>query len=182
MTRSHFTRLFHEYGLPKRIRTDNGVPFASNALARLSTLSTWWVKLGIYPEQREPARPSQNGKHERMHRTLKKEATIPPEKNLCHQQYRFDAFRQECNTERPHEALGQKTPSSVYTSSPRRMPKKLNHFDYPCYEAISDSGGVPIKPQNPLDMSGAFIFAWLFFSFLEREDKNKLPPSGGEQK
>jgi transposase InsO family protein len=130
-TKSHFTRLFHEYGLPQRIRTDNGVPFASNALARLSTLSVWWIKLGIYPEQIERGKPQQNGKHERMHRTLKKEATIPPEKNLPAQQRRFDAFRQEYNTERPHEALSMKTPSSVYVPSPRRMPKRLGHYDYP---------------------------------------------------
>jgi putative transposase len=123
-TKSHFTRLFHEYGLPQRIRTDNGVPFASNALARLSTLSVWWIKLGIYPEQIERGKPQQNGKHERMHRTLKKEATIPPEKNLPAQQRRFDAFRQEYNTERPHEALSMKTPSSVYVPSARRMPKR----------------------------------------------------------
>jgi len=130
-TKSHFTRLFHEYGLPLRISTDNGVPFASNALARLSTLSVWWVKLGIYPEQIEPGKPQQNGKHERMHRTLKKEATIPPEKNLKEQQHRFDDFRKEYNTERPHEALSLKTPSSIYVSSPRRMPKRLDHYDYP---------------------------------------------------
>jgi len=130
-TKAHFTRLFHEYGLPLRIRTDNGVPFASNALARLSTLSVWWVKLGIYPEQIEPGKPQQNGKHERMHRTLKKEATIPPEKNLKEQQHRFDDFRKEYNTERPHEALSLKTPSSIYVSSPRRMPKRLDPYDYP---------------------------------------------------
>ena len=130
-TKSHFTRLFHEYGLPQRIRTDNGVPFASNALARLSTLSVWWIKLGIYPEQIERGKPQQNGKHERMHRTLKKEATIPPEKNLAAQQRRFDVFRQEYNTERPHEALSMKTPSSVYVPSPRTMPKRLGHYDYP---------------------------------------------------
>jgi len=96
-TKAHFTRFFEEYGLPQRIRTDNGVPFASNALARLSTLSVWWIKLGIYPEQIEPGKPQQNGKHERMHRTLKKEAIIPPEKNLKDQQERFDVFRKEYN-------------------------------------------------------------------------------------
>ncbi len=132
-TKKQFTRLFHEYGLPLRIRTDNGVPFASNALARLSTLTVWWVKLGIYPEQIEPGEPQQNGTHERMHRTLKKEATIPPEKNLGFQQHRFDFFQNEYNGERPHEALGMKTPSSLYTPSERRMPKRLKHFDYPSH-------------------------------------------------
>lgn len=147
-TKRRFTRLFQEYGLPARIRTDNGVPFASNALARLSTLSVWWVKLGIYPEQIEPGKPSQNGKHERMHRTLKKEATIPPEKDLKNQQHRFDVFRQEYNTERPHEALGQKTPSSLYIPSLRRMPKNLVHFDYPCHfevRRVSRNSGIRWK-------------------------------------
>ena len=144
-TKRHFTRLFHEYGLPQRIRTDNGVPFASNALAGLSTLSVWWVKLGIYPEQIEPGKPQQNGKHERMHRTLKKEATIPPEQNLPAQQGRFDAFGKEYNTERPHEALGMKTPSSVYHPSERRMPKRITHFDYPSYfevRRVSRNSGI----------------------------------------
>ena len=144
-TKRHFTRLFQEYGLPLRIRTDNGVPFASNALARLSTLSVWWVKLGIYPEQIELGKPQQNGRHERMHRTLKKEATIPPEKNLSAQQKRFDLFRDEYNAERPHEALGMKTPSSVYIPSSRTMPKKLNHFDYPYHfevRRVSRNSGI----------------------------------------
>jgi len=144
-TKHHFTRLFQKYGLPRRIRTDNGVPFASNALARLSTLSVWWVKLGIYPEQIEPGKPQQNGKHERMHRTLKKEATIPPEKNLLAQQKRFDHFRREYNTERPHEALGMKTPSAIYVPSPVRMPKKLDHFDYPYHfevRRVSRNSGI----------------------------------------
>ena len=144
-TKRHFAKLFHEYGLPLRIRTDNGVPFASNALARLSTLSVWWVKLGIYPEQIEPGKPQQNGKHERMHRTLKKEATIPPEKNLATQQKRFDLFREEYNTERPHEAIGMKTPASVYVLSPRRMPKKLDHFNYPYHfevRRVSRNSGI----------------------------------------
>jgi transposase InsO family protein len=130
-TKQCFTRLFREYGLPGRIRSDNGVPFASNAIARLSSLSVWWIKLGILPEQIEPGKPQQNGRHERMHRTLKKEATIPPERNIRAQQGRFDVFRREYNEIRPHESLGQKTPGSVYVSSPRRMPGKLTHFDYP---------------------------------------------------
>jgi hypothetical protein len=147
--KSHFTRLFNEYGLPQRIRTDNGVPFASNAIARLSALSVWWIKLGIYPEQIEPGKPQQNGKHERMHRTLKKEATIPPEKNLASQQKRFDAFRKEYNAERPHEALGMKRPNSVYAASPRTMPKKLEGFDYPAhFEIRLVSGNGYIRWRN----------------------------------
>jgi Integrase core domain. len=144
-TKRHFTKLFYDYGLPQRIRTDNGVPFASSAIGRLSTLSVWWIKLGIYPEQIEPGKPQQNGKHERMHRTLKKEATIPPGKNLEAQQERFDAFREEYNAERPHEALNMKTPASVYTPSPRTMPKKLDHFDYPYHfevRRVSKNSGI----------------------------------------
>jgi transposase InsO family protein len=95
-TKRYFTKLFSDYGLPQRM---NGVPFASNAIGRLSTLSVWWIKLGIYPEQIEPGKPQQNGKHERMRRMLKKEATIRPEKNLEAQQQRFDTFREEYNTE-----------------------------------------------------------------------------------
>ena len=102
--RRHFTALFHSYGLPKRIRTDNGSPFASSALARLSQLSVWFIKLGIYPELIEPGQPQQNGVHERMHRTLKQEATLPPASSLRAQQQEFDRFREEFNEERPHEA------------------------------------------------------------------------------
>ena len=135
-TKAHFTRIFEEYGLPGRIRSDNGVPFASNAIARLSSLSVWWIKLGIYPEQTDPASPGQNGRHERMHRTLKAEATIPPERNIRAQQVRFDIFRKEYNDVRPHESLGQKTPGSAYVSSPRKMPRRLGQFDYPLHYEV----------------------------------------------
>jgi putative transposase len=107
-----FTRLFHEYGLPKRIRTDNGVPFATTTLARLSKLSAWWVRLGILPELIEPGEPAQNGRHERMHRTLKAETTRPAAGGLAAQQRRFNLFREEFNHERPHEALDQETPAT----------------------------------------------------------------------
>ena len=106
--------------------------------------------MGIYPEQIEPGKPQQNGKHERMHRTLKKEATIPPGKNLKDQQERFDVFRKEYNTERPHESLGQKTPSSFYVPSERRMPKRLNHYDYPYHievRRVSRNSGIRWKAR-----------------------------------
>src|SRR6266568_4717517 len=112
-----FTRLFKEYGLPKRIRTDNGVPFATNTLARLSSLSAWWVRLGILPELIEPWKPQQNGRHERMHRTLKDETTRPAAASLAAQQRKFNVFREEFNHERPHEALDQQTPASCYSAS-----------------------------------------------------------------
>lgn len=135
-SKKHFTILFKKYGLPERIRTDNGVPFASSAIARLSKLSVWWIKLGIYPEQIEPGRPEQNGKHERMHRTLKKEATIPPEYNLSKQQKRLDNFQDEYNRIRPHEALQMKTPKEIYRSSSRKMPIKIRPYDYPAHYEV----------------------------------------------
>jgi putative transposase len=114
-----FKAAFLEYGLPSAIRSDNGVPFASSAAGGLSRLSVWWVKLGIRPERIEPGHPEQNGRHERMHRTLKAETASPPAGTLGQQQSRFDAFRQEFNEVRPHEALGQRTPASVYVRSGR---------------------------------------------------------------
>lgn len=131
LTKQHFTLLFNTYGLPNRIRTDNGVPFASNALGRLSQLSVWFIKLGIYPELIEPGEPQQNGVHERMHRTMKQEVTIPPASSMRAQQRSFDWFRQEFNEIRPHEALGMKTPAEVYRPSSRQMPKHIETYDYP---------------------------------------------------
>lgn len=140
-----FTRLFKEFGLPARIRTDNGVPFATNTLARLSSLSAWWVRLGVLPDLIEPGKPQQNGRHERMHKTLKAEATKPPAGNLQAQQRKFNRFREEFNQERPHEALDQQTPASVYRPSPREMPSKLPALEYPDrFEVryVSTNGGI----------------------------------------
>jgi len=140
-----FTRLFREYGLPRRIRTDNGVPFATNTLARLSSLSAWWVRLGIVPELIEPGKPQQNGRHERMHRTLKAETTRPAANSLRAQQRKFDRFREEFNNERPHEALDQQTPAACYHASPREMPSKLPPLEYPDrFEVryVSANGGI----------------------------------------
>jgi transposase InsO family protein len=115
-----FEQLFAERGLPLAIRSDNGVPFASpNALFNLSKLSVWWLRLGIAIERIKPGQPQQNGRHERMHLTLKKEATRPPGMNSLQQQSRFDAFLHEFNSERPHEALAMKCPAEVYAASPR---------------------------------------------------------------
>lgn len=140
-----FTRLFREYGLPRRIRTDNGVPFATNTLARLSSLSAWWVRLGVLPELIEPGKPQQNGRHERMHRTLKAETTRPPAGSLAAQQRKFNTFRVEFNEERPHEALDQQLPAQRYQPSPRTMPDKLPPFEYPDrFEVryVSANGGI----------------------------------------
>lgn len=115
-----FERAFKEYGLPKTIRTDNGVPFsASRAIFGLSKLSVWWLRLGIFVERIKPGSPQDNGRHERMHLTLKKEATKPASDNFLQQQERFDRFIDEFNFERPHQALGMKTPGEIYSSSPR---------------------------------------------------------------
>ena len=140
-----FTRLFQEYGLPKRIRTDNGVPFATTTLARLSRLSAWWVRLGVLPEFIEPGKPQQNGRHERMHRTLKAETTRPPAHSLGPQQRKVNKFIEEFNNERPHEALDQDTPASWYEPSSREMPTKLKSFVYPDrFEVryVSGNGGI----------------------------------------
>jgi transposase InsO family protein len=140
-----FTRLFQEYGLPKRIRSDNGVPFATNTLARLSTLSAWWVRLGILPELIEPGHPEQNGRHERMHRTLKAETTRPAAGSPAAQQRRFNVFRAEFNDERPHEALDQQTPATCHAASPRPMPARLPPPEYPDrFEVryVSANGGI----------------------------------------
>jgi putative transposase len=140
-----FTRLFKEHGLPKRIRTDNGVPFATNTLARLSSLSAWWVRLGVLPELIEPGRPQQNGRHERMHRTLKAETTRPPAHTCRGQQRKFNHFQQEFNFERPHEALDMQTPASLYEPSSRQMPNKIPPLEYPDrFEVryVSANGGI----------------------------------------
>jgi len=140
-----FTRLFKEYGLPQRIRTDNGVPFATNTLARLSSLSAWWVRLGVLPELIEPGKPQQNGRHERMHRTLKAETTRPAAGSLAAQQRKFNAFREEFNNERPHEALDMQTPACLYQPSAREMPNKIPPLEYPDrFEVryVSANGGI----------------------------------------
>lgn len=115
-----FERLFRERGLPHAIRSDNGVPFASpNGLFNLSKLSVWWLRLGISIERIRPGHPQQNGRHERMHLTLKQQATRPAGANVLQQQAKFDAFVEEFNVERPHEALDMQCPAQVYTESPR---------------------------------------------------------------
>ena len=127
--RPWFERAFSQYGLPYCIRTDNGPPFASLALGGLSELSKWWIKLGIRPERIKPGKPSQNGRHERMHRTLKYD--VPPHATLQSQQRRFDLFVKQYNWQRSHEALGRKTPGSVYYASTRRYCSKVPSIEYP---------------------------------------------------
>src|SRR6266852_2858419 len=132
-----FDRAFKEFGLPLAIRTDNGVPFAGpTALYRLSKLAVWWLRLGIQIERIQPGHPQQNGRHERMHRTLKAETARPPRANMKAQQSAFDRFRGEYNRERPHEALGQRPPAAVYQPSPRPYPERLPELTYPAAEVI----------------------------------------------
>lgn len=125
-----FEAAFREYGLPTAIRTDNGAPFASCALGGLSRLAVWWIKLGIVPERIAAGHPEQNGRHERMHRTLKQE-TQPAAANRRAQQRAFDRFRHEYNEQRPHEALGMQTPASVYEPSSREFPAQVPEPEYP---------------------------------------------------
>src|SRR5215203_5672922 len=129
-----FDQLFRERGLPQAIRSDNGVPFASpNALFNLSKLSVWWLRLGIAIERIKPGHPQQNGRHERMHLTLKKEATKPAAANVLQQQARFDAFIARYNQERPHQALGTKVPADLYAHS-SRVYHGLTDLTYPLHD------------------------------------------------
>jgi transposase InsO family protein len=121
---------FREYGLPLAIRTDNGPPFATRGVAGLSRLSLWWMKLGIVPERIQPGHPEQNGRHERMHKTLKEETAAPAEASRRRQQQAFDRFRRTYNQERPHEALGQKAPATLYSPSPRPYPARVPEPEY----------------------------------------------------
>ena len=120
-----FTAIFREFGLPRAIRSDNGTPFASSGLGGLTQLSVWWVRLGIRLERIEPAHPEQNGRHERAHRTLKEQTASPSAANLATQQEAFVRFAREFNWERPHEGLGQQTPSAFYQPSPRPFAERL---------------------------------------------------------
>jgi len=126
-----FERAFREYGLPIAIRTDNGVPFATQAIHELSYLNVWWMRLGIVHQRSRPGCPQDNGAHERMHRTLKRHAIKPVRATCTAQQRNFDAFRSEYNTERPHERLAQQTPAAQYHASPRPYPDRLPMPEYP---------------------------------------------------
>lgn len=126
-----FEAAFREYGMPTAIRTDNGPPFASSAVAGLSALAVWWIKLGIVPERIAAGHPEQNGRHERMHRTLKQETAQPPAANRRKQQRALDRFRQEYNQVRPHEALQMHTPAAVYEPSERKFPARVPEMTYP---------------------------------------------------
>lgn len=130
-TRRAFRKIMRRHGLPEIIRVDNGPPFASLALGRLSALSVWWINQGVIVEFIRPASPQQNGSHERSHRDLKAEATQPPSPNLAAQQRRFDRWQHVRNHVRPHEALGMLTPAQIYRRSPRRLHDNDTAVRYP---------------------------------------------------
>ena len=129
-TQAIFEAAFREYGMPRAIRTDNGAPFASRAIAGLSRLAVWWIKLGIVPQRIAPGHPEQNGQHERMHRSLKEATASPPQANRRAQQRAFDDFRREYNEVRPHQALAMQTPGAVYGPSPRPYPARVPEAEY----------------------------------------------------
>lgn len=137
LVRDSLKLAFREYGLPKAIRFDGGPPFASQGLAGLSRLSVWWLRLGLQLERIEPASPQQNGRHERMHRTLKAETTRPPSAALLQQQERFDRWVEAFNRERPHEALAMAFPAEIYRPSARRCPRELPPLDYPLHDLVT---------------------------------------------
>jgi len=151
--RPRFERAFRAFGLPRAIRTDNGAPFASIGAAGLSRLSIDWVKLGIKLERIDPGQPQQNGRHERMHRTLKAETSRPPAQNARQQQARFDRFRRDYNHERPHEALGQEPPAAHYEPSPRPCPDCIPE---PWYDA--DHAVRRVRTSGEIKWGGELIF------------------------
>jgi putative transposase len=146
-----FERTFKEFGLPQAIRTDNGVPFASSqALYGLSKLAVWWLRLGIEIERIQPGHPQQNGRHERMHLTLKREATKPAAANVLQQQARFDTFIHQYNRERPHQALQMKVPSDVYERS-ARVYRGLEELTYPFHDGtftVTQCGRICFKARK----------------------------------
>jgi transposase InsO family protein len=158
-----FDAAFHEFGLPRVIHTDNGVPFASRAPGGLSRVSMRWVKLGIVPERSRPASPQDNGRHERMHSTLKQATLKPPQRTARRQQEAFDRFQQEYNQQRPHEALQDQTPASFYTPScrprPRRIPA-LVYGDDVAVRRVSQQGSFRMQGQRTF-LSEIFAYEWI---------------------
>jgi putative transposase len=156
-TQQRFARAFAEYGLPERIRSDNGGPFASPGLGGLSRLSVWWIRLGIRPERIAPGHPEQNGSHEQFHRVLKAETTRPPAPHCAAQQRRFHRFCREYNEERPHEALQNRAPATCYHASRRVLPMRLAPLEYPGHMEVRlvSSGGYIKWFNEPLFVTTA---------------------------
>jgi putative transposase len=156
VTRPGFERAFAEYGLPDRIRSDNGPPFGGPGLGRLSTLAVWWIRLGIVPERIAPGHPEQNGSHEQFHAVLKADTARPPAATARAHQRRFHRFCAEYNRERPHEALDQAVPASRYQPSPRALPRRLPALEYPGHAEVRrvDQNGY-VSWRRPLFVSAA---------------------------
>ena len=148
-----FEAAFKEHGLPRAIRSDNGPPFASAGVCGLSRLAVWWIKLGIRPERIVAGKPQQNGRHERVHRTLGEETAMPPAANWPAQQQRFDQFRAVYNNQRPHEALGQRTPAALYAPSPRPYPDRI---DDPSYSG--DVAVRRVRSTGQINWAGELVF------------------------
>lgn len=147
-----FRTLFRDLGLPDAIRTDNGAPFASTGLHGLSALNLWWMQLGIVHQRISPSSPQENGTHERMHRDLKRETTRPAARSLRAQQRRFTAFRRRYNDERPHEGIGDRTPSSLWMPSPRPYPERIAPPVYPAHlevRRVGTAGTFWLHGQHP---------------------------------
>jgi putative transposase len=151
--RPEFEAAFCEFGLPLSIRSDNGPPFASVGAGGLSQLAVWWIKLGVKPERIEPGKPQQNGRLERLHRTLKAETANPAAATLAEQQRRFDDFRAVYNHERPHEALDFATPASLYGASERAYPRPLREPDYPHGAAVRR-----VRSNGEIKWAGGLVF------------------------
>lgn len=148
-----FEKAFCEFGRPGAVRIDNGPPFGNSGAGGLSRLSVWWIKCDIKPERIEPGQPQQNGRHERLHATLKDATARPPAPTLRAQQARFDRFRQEYNELRPHEALGQKTPASVYVASTRAYPCRLREPEYGGETAVRR-----VRSNGEIKWAGDMVF------------------------
>jgi transposase InsO family protein/transposase-like protein len=147
-------RVFEHIGLPAAIRSDNGTPFGSTGAGGLSALSVWWLKLGIEPRYIPPSSPQDNGRHERMHRTLKAETSKPPARSAAEQQQRFDCFRRHYNEDRPHEAIGQKAPARLWRPPPRTLP--AGRLDDPWYDANHEVRRV--RPTGEIKWRGEEVF------------------------
>jgi putative transposase len=163
LARPVFERTFREFGLPRAIRTDNGVPFATSAIHGLSHLNVWWMRLGIVHQRIHPGQPQENGAHERMHRTMKRRAIKPVQRTCAAQQKHFDAFQLEYNTERPHEALGQETPASRYRSSTREYPARMPQPEYPGHflvKRVTDAGTFRFQ-HRLLYIANALVDQWI---------------------
>lgn len=148
-----FEACFREYGVPEAMRSDNGTPFASHGIGGLSRLSVWWLKLGIEPERIVPGKPQQNGRHERMHLTLKQETASPPASTIRRQQAAFDRFVEEFNNVRPHEALGQRCPGSIYSRSPREYSEPAKVVEYPASMEVRN-----VKKTGEINWRGRTLY------------------------